>query len=281
LDSIEGLDESLQSHYVEQEDGTFRLNVETVGGWALEDVAGLKSSLAKERKNARTYAAELAGFDKDGERLDAEAAWEALTKLRDYEENPPGDNNEEIQQLRDQFLAKEKKASDKYQADLDALRTERDAIDALLNDSVIDTAVTAAIAKHEGRQKWLSPYVRKYVKATNGGEEGKRVARVIGPDGEERISLKSGSNDPMSVAEFVASLKDDPEWSDAFPGSGATGSGATGSDRASSGGTFRISETDAADPAKYRAARKRAAEAGKQLEVSGGEGIGTTFLPSE
>ena len=52
LDSLEGISDGDKGHYVEK-DGKFFLDVGPVGGWALEDVAGLKTALGTERDSTK------------------------------------------------------------------------------------------------------------------------------------------------------------------------------------------------------------------------------------
>ena len=75
-----GLDESLQSHYTQHKDGQFRLLVEPVSGWALEDVAGLKQT-AEDRKTRHAKAqSELDALRERFGDLDPDAAREAMSR---------------------------------------------------------------------------------------------------------------------------------------------------------------------------------------------------------
>jgi len=236
LESLDGIEESVHDHYTETEDGKFRLDVDSVTGWALEDVAGLKKSLATERKGNREGSSFRKKYERDGDMLDPDEAWNALDKLKELEENPPGDGDkdERLQKLTDQYSEKESKLLDKHRKEVEDLKKERDDIDRQLDKTIVDTAILAGINKHKGKERWIKPEARQFVKAVK-GSDGKKVARVFGSDSEERITTKSGSQDPMSVEEYIGTLKDDPEFADAFDGSGASGSGATGADKTTGG----------------------------------------------
>ena len=268
LESTEGVDDALMEHYVEGEDGKFRLDVESVGGWALEDVAGLKKSLATERKGNREGSSLRKKYERDGEMLDPGAAWDALEQLNELQDNPPADGDDKIQKLTEQFTEKEKRAAEKFQRELEELRTANTALDQQLDNTLVETALLSAIGKHEGNAKWIMPEAKKYVRPVV-GPDGKKVLRVFEGDGvTERITSKSGSQDPMNAEEFIGTvLKTDPDFLDAFKGSGASGSGATGLDKTIRGSTHLISADDAKNPTKYRQAKERADKAGVTLAM--------------
>ena len=58
VDNLDALPEAVRAHYVETEDGRWRLDAEGV-----EDVSGLKSALEKERAERKALKAELAARD--------------------------------------------------------------------------------------------------------------------------------------------------------------------------------------------------------------------------
>ena len=129
------------------------------------------------------------------------------------------------------------------------------------------TAVNA-LNKHKGNVELLLPHVKSMTRVEQDGN-GNFVARVVDQDGHPRISMKQGSQDPMTIDELVGGMKTSDTFAPAFAGSGATGSGATGNSAGSAGtnGRHVLRAEDTRDPVKYRMAKERADAAGAQLEI--------------
>jgi len=87
VDTLADLPEAVQAHYVETEDGRFRLDAEGV-----EDVSGLKSALEKERAERKALKAALAARDAAAEPAASDAAETAAepSKGPDVEPDPVG-----------------------------------------------------------------------------------------------------------------------------------------------------------------------------------------------
>jgi hypothetical protein len=72
----------------------------------------------------------------------------------------------------------------------------------------------------------------------------------------------------MSFEDLVTEMQDQDDYAGAFDGSGASGGGATGGGRnGGPGGSIRLSREAAKDPAQYRAAKARAEDEGRPLEI--------------
>lgn len=257
LTSLEDLSDELKALY-EEKDGKFYLQVEPVEGWSLEDVQGLKSSLAKERENVGKLEADLKKF----EDIDPKKARDALSKVEEMAGWTPEEK------VREQIEAREKKLVEKHSRELEERDSKVSTLTTQLEKHLVESAATAALTKHKGNVELLLPHVRSQVRV-EADKEGNFTARVVGPDGTPRLSPKQGSTDQMSIDELVETMREMPTYAAAFEGTGASGSGAGGSTgrSGSQSGPHRISYKDAKEPRKYRAAKERAEKAGATLEV--------------
>ena len=118
LDNLDGLDEGVASLYSEVE-GRFVLAVEPVDGFSLENVSGLKSSLMKERQNAKTVTAKLQAF---GE-MDAEDARNAMEKFGEMSNWTPEDKvREQIAEREKQLVRKHGNEMEKVSGEVSTIR---------------------------------------------------------------------------------------------------------------------------------------------------------------
>lgn len=251
------LGDALKGEYQPQADGTYLLSVEGVNGFALENVTGLKNTLATERENARK-AGEL--VSKFGD-LDPEKARDALGKVEKMSKWTPEEK------VADQLKAQVAQVEGKYTAELKS-KAEREAkLHGIVTKLLVDSEVRRVIAD-KGSATLLLPHMRDRIRVEE--RNGEFVPVVVDEKGTPRISMKSGSSDPMGIEEYVLSTKNDKDLSHGWFGSGHSGSGAAGSSSsgAGGGGRFSISEADArADPRAYQKVRAEAEKAGQQVEV--------------
>lgn len=259
LESLDGLSDQtvkLSDLYVER-DGKFLADVEAVGGIALEDVQGLKDALGRERENVAKFERKLGAF-KD---LDPAKAREALEKVGQMADWTPEDK------VREQIAAREKQLLEKHAKELGDRDGSIKHLTAQIEKHLVEAAATAALGKHKGNVELLLPHVKAHTRVEKDAD-GNFVARVVGPDGNVRVTMKQGSTDPMGIDEFVASMRENPTYAPAFEGTGQSGSGASGqAGTPGSAGTHRISAEDARDMRKLEAAKARAKEAGARLLV--------------
>jgi hypothetical protein len=253
-----GLSEELQAEYqpMEGRDGFFVLDVASVDGFALEDVAGLKSAVQKERQNVKEAQKRLDAF---GE-LDPVAAKAALKRAAEMENWKPDEK------LQAQIEERERKLIAKHESELAAANDTAEGLRKSLHTEIVESRAKSAIADAKGDIDLLLPHVLSVTKLAE--DNGRMSPRIIDPkDGTERLTGKSGSMDHMTIEEFVGGdLKE--RFPNAYEGTRAGGSGASGSDGGSAGaGGFKITETDARDPQKYQAMREKARAAGQDLQI--------------
>lgn len=207
LESLDGLDESLQGFYTESADGKFRLDAEGV-----EDVSGLKSALAKEKKRRQDLESQVPdGFNPDEykqmkadreklerEQLEAKGRWDQL----------------------------EKQLVGKYEQRLTDAQKEKDGVQNAMERYLIDAAAASELAKHSDTPKLLMPHIKSVMKVVQ--EDGQYHARVIDPtSGTVRVSPKGQGSTPMDLSELIDEMKQSKDYAPAFRGTGSSGSGAT------------------------------------------------------
>lgn len=224
-----------QARYVpHSQSGGYMFGLEPVGGWRLEDVDGLSSTVQKLRPLERKF--------KD---INPDAAIAAMARVAELEseiEKGAGkltkEEREAIKKSVSESYDKDRASWEKEKA---ALAKERDEFDAQLREHIVEATATAALAKFGANQRMLKPHVKMALRAIK-DDTGKYVPRVLNPDGTERYSLQSGaSNLYMTAEELVGSvMRSDKDFADAYPGTGSSGSGASGSARTNGHGANRI-----------------------------------------
>jgi len=256
IDSLDSVHHELAEHYQAGQDGRFYLAVNPSEGRSLEDVSGLKSSLAKERANVRKLTQKVGLYDG----LDPDSARDALGKIEDMANWTPNEKAKETMEARERQLAnKHKLDMEKVNEDLSAMRSR-------LENQLIKAAASIAIQGAGGNVELLMPHIERQTRMER--VDGDFHAVVIDDTGTPRLSMKPGSVDGMDIEELVSSMRDNETYSPAFSGSGATGSGARSS-TPGRGGTARhnLSWEQAHDPKAYRAAKEAAESAGSDLHI--------------
>ncbi len=226
LDSVEQLDENLRTHYVQKE-GKWHLQVVPVGGFALEDVKGLKGALEKERGQATSNAQQLARF----EGIDPVQAKEDRQKVVDMASFNPEE------QVKQGMKQRELEMTKKFEEEKLGLVTTNKSLTVKLEKNMIDAAATKAITDAEGSLALLLGNVKSHTRLRN--DNGNYIVEVIGDDGVVRVGDSSGN--PMTIPQYVEELKGKDDFAPAFAGSGASGSqGAGAGDR---GGASKPNQT--------------------------------------
>lgn len=224
INTTEGLDEAVASFYSQQEDGSFLLNVSGANGYELENTTALKSALGKERANAQQANKELKAYDG----LDATQAKEALEKIAEYADFDPDKKVAEAIKVREAQLIKQ------HETALSSMTDENKSLIGQLEQNLITSSATKAIAELDGSVDLLLPHVMNQTRMRR-TENGSFIAEVVDSSGNPRIGDAQGS--PMSITQLVEEMKTSDSFARAFKGSGSTGSGATntGSSTVSSG----------------------------------------------
>lgn len=185
-------------------------------GWAIEDISGLKKTLAEERKARKDYEAKLKDFEGID---DPQTALDALEKLRAGGLK----SSKEIEEFKKTLEAKVAKDLQTANAERDSFRSQAEQ---LLVDSQLRDALAKAGANPLGMEYLPDRIKAKHVKVER-DVSGKLSVQLLDRDGKPMISGKAGSGDPMTFAEFVTGLKADATNAAFFNGSGAGGAGAS------------------------------------------------------
>jgi len=216
LDNIDDAPEAVRDHYTEQE-GKYVLTVEPVGGYALEDVSGLKSALGKERTARETLERDVVRY-KD---IDPDKARTALAELEELKKIDPASEADKIANTK--FEAAKSQLLEKHQGEVGQRDDRIKFLTGTVDDLVRQQRATAAIAEAKGSVDLLLPHVLKYTRTVE--KEGRFAVDVVDADGNVRISNAKG--DPMSIKDLVAEMRQTETFSRAFDGEGHSGTGKT------------------------------------------------------
>jgi len=211
LDKLDGLSVDVAKEYKKGEDGKFRPDIEAVNGWEFVDTRGLKSSLVKERENARKANELLSEF----EGIDPTKAREALKKVGEMANWTPEQKvKEQIESIKTQLLDAHGKEKAKLETELKQLSDD-------LAEAKINSVALQELTVQGGEEKMM-PLLLQHAKANTRLRkvDGKNIVEVIGTDGNPRVG-SDGSN--MSIPQLVTEMK--TLFPNAFKGSNATGGG--------------------------------------------------------
>lgn len=245
-------------------DEMYRLEVQSVDGWGLDDTVGLKKVLAEVKDERAKLRTQVKEFRDSVEGYDIAELLGKAAKADDMQNWSPEDK------VREQIALEVNKIKEKYDRDMGESKNRSTYLLEQLNTAMIKSEAAAAIRAHGGSADLLLPIVegRTRLEETDNGFE----VRVYGPDGVPLPTNKAGSHDPMGIGEFVGEvLKTDERYAPAFSGTAATGSGAvsTSGRPVASGNSGVFSAQDMKDPAAYRAAKEAAEKSGRPLQMIG------------
>lgn len=210
ISKLEDVEEAFRSLYKVRADGRFQLDAE--GAESADDVAGLKSALMKEKEDQLELKKRLEGLTKN------ELA--ELKRLKKEQEDAARKKLEE----EGNFEAVKKQMIDKHTEELTAVQNNAAAIRRQLEKVLISDAATQAIVDAKGNPKLLGPIVRSAMQLTE--VNGEFSVQIVGSNGQPLVSDAKGT--PMSVTQYVESLKAIPDYQPAFAASGTSGGGSSG-----------------------------------------------------
>lgn len=210
--SLDGLSPELQAEYKQQDDGTYILDVQAVGGVELADVKNLRSALEKERASASEAGRKVKAFGD----LDPEEARRAIAKVAELSKLDPEKMAEEKSKAAIEQVVAQKNRE--IQAFKDTI-TKREA---QLNSVLVEQRVTQAIQKEKGNSVLLLPHILKHVRMRE-LEDGNFVPEVLSTEKTARVD---GNGNPMTIEQLIAEVKEQEAFAPCFEGSGATGGGA-------------------------------------------------------
>lgn len=222
VDSIDGLDESVKPFYEEVAvpgplQGKFKLKVEAVGGFNLEDVAGLKSALETKKTELTAATSALEAF-KGLNAQDVRTKLDELARLKKFNPETEADR-----------LAEQKAASAvaeltrKHETEVSGFKSRESQLVSEIERVLVEAEAISAITKHKGEPKLLLGIVRPRVKVEE--VDGKWVARVLNENGEQFYANRDGKLQEGTIEDLVIHLKADETFGRAFEGDGRGGTG--------------------------------------------------------
>lgn len=227
LDNLDNVPDVLKAEYKPGTAGTptegkFVLDVEGVGGFALEDVSGLKTALSSERTAHGQTKDRVKAF----EGMDPVEAKNAVEKIKELGTlDPKKDVDRLVQEKLDAQL---ETIRTNHNKDLSAKDGSIKARDALLESTFKTEAVVKALAEAKGDVDLLLPHVLPHVAfeleevAADGQTRLVPKTKVIDKDGNVRIG-KDLKN--MGIGELVTEMKGSDKFARLFDGSGLEGTG--------------------------------------------------------
>ena len=222
IEQIEETQRSLYRH--DEESGMHILDVESVDGWSLEDVQGLKKALGAARGNVSDLEGKLYQF----EGIDPKKAKQALKKVDEFSKIDPEKEADRIAE--EKFKSVESQLVEKHTSEKAELQGEIQSLKGLVDklgvDAKLDIAMDKAGVIPEGKDI-LKPYVRKFLKPEIKGDD--LEVNVIDENGGPII--KDGSANHMDLNDLVVSMKE--KLPHIFKGSGQSGSSSKTSNQAS------------------------------------------------
>lgn len=216
---INAVDEGLRSFYTEQ-NGKYVLDVAATEGFALENVAGLKTALVTERnlkaeleQKTKDYETRFSAF----EGLDPNAARDALRRLETITNLDPEKESERLAD--EKYKAKSKTLKEKYESDMEAIRTDATtkltAAEAALKAKtqqiqtlLVDNAISTHLAKLNpvaDLRDAVELLARQSIKTKE--VDGRLVVQVVDTNGQQRFKdVLNGV--PMTVEDLLVEMRE-------------------------------------------------------------------------
>lgn len=194
----------------------YLLDVTETAGFALENVAGLKSAFSREKEERRTAKAKLEKF---GE-LDPDTVTAKLTELEELKKLDPKSEAGKI--AASQIEALKKEMGTLHKTEVTKIKANETKWKGRVEKLMVDDQIRAAIARQKGSVELLLPIMRGKVVVREVGDELEVV--VNDEAGNPRIGDASGTK-LFSIDQLAEELKADKVYAPAFAGTNAGGSG--------------------------------------------------------
>lgn len=223
VDSLDSVPETARGAYVEK-DGKFHLDFE------IEDNAGLKSALQKERADRKALEKDVASWKRIGKTADEIAE---LVEAREKEAHEAAKKKGDI----DAILKQHQDRSAKEKAELEA---ERDAARASERSAIVGERLVAALARANATDagtELLPDRLASRIKVET--VDGKRVTKIMQADGETPMA-GSGADGTATIDDLVKEAV--KKYPDLFKGTGAGGGGKQPSNPAGGSGVTKKSD---------------------------------------
>ena len=232
-ETADQIPENLKEYYTDNEDGGFILSVTPDGGYALENINGLKSTLGKLKERAATAETGLKQYSSLG--LSAADVAEAVEELNSLKMSQ-GEESEAIQRMKQELENIKRSARENTEKAVAPVQTLADSRMEQIKELLIDSKLQTAIVNAGGNPRLLMPILKNEVNAKT-DENGKVIVEIVDADGTPRVTGKDLT--PMGFDELVAERKNDAELAVAFKANGQSGGGTTPDSTTSQSNTTR------------------------------------------
>jgi hypothetical protein len=220
VETVEELPAGLADHYtLDEGTGRYNLDVTPTNGYALEDVAGLKSTLGKLKEravNAEGAAKPFSELNLSASEITAQLS--ELTSLRDAQ----GNETEVVSALKSSLESLKAQSLVEIDKAVAPINSKLDARTAQLKEITIVNELRKAITAAEGNPLLLIPALLGQVQARE-NDDGTISAVIVDAEGTERVM--GAGLESMSFGDLVAEVKENPDYAQAFAASGASGGG--------------------------------------------------------
>jgi hypothetical protein len=243
LPNLDGLSPEIAKEYKKLDDESFMLDTETVEGWALDDVATLKTKL-EEAVDAKARGEEKFkrfNHPDTGDGLDPDEAWTAIGKVKEMTNWTPQEKVAEKLKVTEENLRAE------YDQKLSVSEARVKKLSSAVSLQTVRSVATDAIAKLKGNVKLLMPVVEAVAEVVEDAE-GNFTARIKDGKGGHKVSMRTGETGKMGIEEYVTDvLHKDPDYSKGFEGAGPRGSDSS-NDRSGGGRDAPVGSVRDNDP---------------------------------
>lgn len=218
-EELSKLPDALKSEYEPIQDGdrkgSYMLKVGEVDGFRLENVTGLKTTVATLRAERKKIEDQFEAYKPFGSVDELRQQLEELKAMK-----AAGNSSDalkvQIEAVKSQLTEK----ASKERAELQKALGDKDLA---ITNILVQRDAIEAITAEKGNVKLLMPHVINSMRVI--WDNGKPRAVIVGPDGNPRITDRPNSTEEMTVREYVALMKKSPDFKSAFSGEGMGGSG--------------------------------------------------------
>lgn len=224
VEKIDDVDENLRSLYSEK-DGKFYLDAE-----GLEDlhseVNKSKSFVKRANDEAKAERLKRRAYEAIGKSPEEIQAileeYGSLQELKEKHEMTEAEKKGQWDQLRAQMNEKHAEQLKAKDALILAEQEKNNRLLSSIQQHLVNSSATAAIAQHKGIPQLLLPFVARHIKCSRDEETGEFQLSVVDDKGEPKVN---GKGEPLTIEEFVSEMRADATFGRAFEGTGASGGG--------------------------------------------------------
>lgn len=231
VESLDSVPEDARPFYRKGQDGKFNL----ITADSIDKLENTLRTVKGELGETKTKAQQAAAWEKLGKTPDEIAE---LLKAQEEAERKKAEEAGEWDKLKAQMEGNFNKSLEEKDGVIGRYRSA-------LEKNLIDAAATSAIAELKGVPALLLPHIRDRVKV----EEKDGEFSVVVLDEDRKTPKLNATNQPMSIKELVAAMREDETFGRAFEAPGGSGGGGQGGGGGQQGGYKKKSEMTAREKA--------------------------------